>query len=85
MPLVMNSFLLIIIRLDVSSVGLLYFNRGYVGAGGLEKGGQFHNCTGGAARLVDVTLLGEKHIYQRPTTRAVYNTDVAFDPEGFHN
>jgi len=86
MPLVMHFYSLNYnLHWDVSIFLLVYVHRGYVGAGGLEKGGKFHNCTGGAARLVDVMLLGEKHIYQRPTTRAVYNTDVSFDPEGFHN
>lgn len=55
---------------------------GYLGAGGLEKGGQFANCTGGAARYVDQLVFGSSHIHQRPTTRAIYNTSVAFDPEG---
>jgi len=55
---------------------------GYLGAGGLEKGGQYRNCTGGAARLVDEFVFGANHIYQRPTTRTIYDTSVAFDPEG---
>lgn len=53
-----------------------------MGAGGLEKGGQFANCTGGAARYIDQFVFGTNHIYQRPTTRAIYSTTVAFDPEG---
>lgn len=60
-------------------------SSGYLGAGGLEKGGAFFNCTGGAARMVDVVLFGEKHIYQRPTTKAIYDTIVPFDPEGNKN
>lgn len=56
--------------------------RGYLGAGGLEKNGQFSNCTGGAARVVDVFVFGKEHIYQRPTSRTIYDTTVSFDPEG---
>lgn len=32
--------------------------------------------------MVDVALFGESHIYQRPTTKAIYDTTVPFDPEG---
>jgi heparan-alpha-glucosaminide N-acetyltransferase len=67
---------------------LFHFYRGYTGAGGLEKNGLYRNCTGGAARLVDVSLFGNDHIYQRPTPRAIYDTTLAFDPEGlcfFHS
>ena len=67
---------------------LFQFHRGYTGAGGLEKNGLYRNCTGGAARLVDVSLFGNDHIYQRPTPRAIYDTTLAFDPEGlrfFHS
>ena len=53
-----------------------------MGAGGLEKNAQYSNCTGGAARIVDVSLFGSDHIYQRPTPRVIYNTALAFDPEG---
>ena len=53
-----------------------------MGAGGLEKGGLFANCTGGAARYVDQLVFGTNHMYQRPTTRMIYNTFLAFDPEG---
>ncbi|XP_057371635.1 heparan-alpha-glucosaminide N-acetyltransferase-like [Daphnia carinata] len=55
---------------------------GYMGAGGLEKNGLYKNCTGGAARYVDIALFGNDHIYQRPTPRAIYDTTLAFDPEG---
>ena len=58
--------------------------RGYIGPGGLQKGAQFRNCTGGAARMVDVAIFGNDHIYQRPTPSAIYDTSVAFDPEGTH-
>ncbi len=69
-------------------VVLFHFYRGYTGAGGLEKNGLYRNCTGGAARLVDVSLFGNDHIYQRPTPRSIYDTTLAFDPEGlcfFHS
>lgn len=56
--------------------------QGYVGPGGLETGGRFSKCTGGAAQLVDVAVFGSRHIYQRPTAAAVYDTSVPFDPEG---
>ena len=65
-----------------NNVHLISFYRGYTGAGGLEKNGLYRNCTGGAARLVDVSLFGNDHIYQRPTPRAIYDTTLAFDPEG---
>ena len=39
------------------------------------------HCIGGAARQVDLWLIGESHIYQNPTAKGVY-TSSAFDPEG---
>ena len=53
---------------------------GYLGPGGLHMHGNFSNCTGGAARYIDISLFGENHIYKvissrlRPTTFLV---DVA--------
>lgn len=61
---------------------LMVILRGYLGAGGIERGAKYWNCTGGSARLVDVIVFGENHIYQRPTAKSVYDTSVAFDPEG---
>lgn len=63
---------------------LISFNvsRGYTGAGGLEENGLYINCTGGAARHVDISLFGNDHIYQRPTPRKIYDTTLSFDPEG---
>lgn len=55
---------------------------GYLGPGGIGDMGQFANCTGGAAAFIDRWLLGEKHIYQNPTSRVIYATHVPFDPEG---
>ncbi|XP_030003598.1 heparan-alpha-glucosaminide N-acetyltransferase isoform X1 [Sphaeramia orbicularis] len=55
---------------------------GYLGPGGIGDMGQFINCTGGAAGFIDRWLLGEKHIYQNPTSRVIYATHMPFDPEG---
>lgn len=55
---------------------------GYLGPGGIGDMGQFPNCTGGAAGFIDRWLLGEKHIYQNPSSRVIYATHVPFDPEG---
>ncbi len=56
--------------------------RGYLGPGGLHAGGDYENCTGGAAGYIDRTLLGDQHLYQHPTAKRVYDTVVPFDPEG---
>lgn len=45
------------------------FNRGYIGPGGIGDMGLYANCTGGAAGYIDRWLLGEKHIYQNPSSR----------------
>ncbi|XP_022537407.2 heparan-alpha-glucosaminide N-acetyltransferase isoform X1 [Astyanax mexicanus] len=55
---------------------------GYLGPGGIGDFGQYPNCTGGAAGHIDRWLLGERHIYQTPSSRVVYMTSVPFDPEG---
>ncbi|XP_061883362.1 heparan-alpha-glucosaminide N-acetyltransferase-like [Entelurus aequoreus] len=55
---------------------------GYLGPGGIGDMGMYTNCTGGAAALVDRWLLGEKHMYQTPSSRVVYLTQVPYDPEG---
>jgi heparan-alpha-glucosaminide N-acetyltransferase len=67
---------------------------GYIGPGGLADQGLYldKNCTGGAHRLVDVSIFGVWHIYNNynPTTGAItsaatcadtYLCDV-YDPEG---
>merc|ERR1711994_831609 len=54
---------------------------GYLGPGGKADNGTHWNCTGGAARFIDVTVFGEEHIYQSPTSHHVYG-GVAHDPEG---
>ncbi|KAJ6660530.1 hypothetical protein lerEdw1_017527 [Lerista edwardsae] len=56
--------------------------RGYLGPGGIGDFGKNPNCTGGAAAYIDHLLLGEKHIYQHPSSSVLYLTTTAFDPEG---
>ena len=43
--------------------------------------GTHWDCTGGAARFIDVTVFGEEHIYQSPTSHHIYG-GAAHDPEG---
>lgn len=54
---------------------------GYLGPGGRAENGTHWNCTGGAAKFIDVAVFGEEHIYQHPTSVQVYG-GVAHDPEG---
>ncbi|XP_061211223.1 heparan-alpha-glucosaminide N-acetyltransferase isoform X2 [Neopsephotus bourkii] len=56
--------------------------RGYLGPGGIGDFGNYPNCTGGAAGYVDRLLLGEKHIYQHPSSSVIYQTTMPYDPEG---
>lgn len=44
----------------------LYF-RGYLGPGGIGDYGKYENCTGGAAKYIDMKIFGLNHIYQGPT------------------
>ncbi|XP_061101533.1 heparan-alpha-glucosaminide N-acetyltransferase isoform X2 [Conger conger] len=55
---------------------------GYLGPGGIGDYEQYPNCTGGAAGYIDRWLLGERHIYQNPSSRVVYQSRVPYDPEG---
>uniref|UniRef100_A0A3P9HBB6 Heparan-alpha-glucosaminide N-acetyltransferase n=1 Tax=Oryzias latipes TaxID=8090 RepID=A0A3P9HBB6_ORYLA len=55
---------------------------GYLGPGGIGDMGLYANCTGGAAAFLDRWLLGEKHIYQTPSSRVLYLTQIPYDPEG---
>ncbi|KAJ8000548.1 hypothetical protein DPEC_G00181250 [Dallia pectoralis] len=55
---------------------------GYLGPGGIGDMGLYPNCTGGAAAFVDRWLLGEKHVYQTPSSRVIYMSHMPFDPEG---
>ncbi|EGG17785.1 transmembrane protein [Cavenderia fasciculata] len=54
---------------------------GYLGPGGLGDQGQHVNCTGGAAKIVDLHIFSNNHIFQTPTCQPIYNTG-AYDPEG---
>ncbi|NXG37298.1 HGNAT acetyltransferase, partial [Dromaius novaehollandiae] len=56
--------------------------RGYLGPGGIGDFGKYPNCTGGAAGYIDRLLLGEKHIYQHPSSSVLYQTNMPYDPEG---
>ncbi|XP_064306890.1 heparan-alpha-glucosaminide N-acetyltransferase [Phalacrocorax carbo] len=56
--------------------------RGYLGPGGIGDFGIYPNCTGGAAGYIDRLLLGEKHIYQHPSSSVIYQTTMPYDPEG---
>ncbi|NXA56463.1 HGNAT acetyltransferase, partial [Nothocercus julius] len=56
--------------------------RGYLGPGGIGDFGKYPNCTGGAAGYIDRLLLGEKHIYQHPSSSVLYRTKMPYDPEG---
>ncbi|XP_040892933.1 heparan-alpha-glucosaminide N-acetyltransferase isoform X2 [Toxotes jaculatrix] len=55
---------------------------GYLGPGGIGDMGLYANCTGGAAGFIDRWLLGEKHIYQTPSSRVIYAARMPYDPEG---
>ncbi len=37
---------------------------GYLGPGGIQDGGRYFNCTGGAAGHIDLAIFGPNHIYQ---------------------
>lgn len=54
---------------------------GYLGPGGLADNGKYVNCTGGAAGYLDRLIFGS-HMYKRPSCYVMYETKVAFDPEG---
>ena len=63
------------------SVCVVFLFRGYLGPGGLAEFGKYPNCTGGAARKLDLMLFHESHIYQHPTCKTPYKC-LAHDPEG---
>lgn len=48
-------------------------NRGYLGPGGIGDMGLYPNCTGGAAGFIDRWLLGEKHMYQNPSSQVCFH------------
>ncbi|CAF2051689.1 unnamed protein product [Rotaria magnacalcarata] len=56
--------------------------RGYVGPGGKHEHGKYTNCTGGVAGYLDRTILGSSHMYDYPTCRDIYKTQIPYDPEG---
>lgn len=55
---------------------------GYTGPGGQTAGGQFAECTGGAAAWLDRTLLGENHLYNDKSLKRLFKTQFSHDPEG---
>nr|XP_021388306.1 heparan-alpha-glucosaminide N-acetyltransferase isoform X2 [Lonchura striata domestica] len=56
--------------------------RGYLGPGGIGDFGKYPNCTGGAAGYIDRLILGEKHMYQHPSSGVTYQSTMPYDPEG---
>lgn len=60
---------------------MFWFLGGYVGPGGIGDGGLYFNCTGGAARYIDLKIFGINHIYPYPTCQDPYMCPP-FDPEG---
>lgn len=77
------SFVLILLYFFIS-YGLAVPNcpRGYLGPGGIHKGGAYNHCIGGATGYIDRLLLGQRHLYQTPRVGFVYNETLPFDPEG---
>lgn len=55
---------------------------GYTGPGGQTAGGQYADCTGGAAAWLDRTLLGENHMYNDRSLKQIFKTQLSHDPEG---
>ena len=55
--------------------------RVYIDPGGLANFITTLTCTGGAARVIDVAIFGESHIYQHPTCKDLYHC-LPHDPEG---
>jgi heparan-alpha-glucosaminide N-acetyltransferase len=55
---------------------------GYQGPGGLHDHGRYANCTGGAARAIDVMVFGKNHMYTECTAAKLYQTTLNHDPEG---
>jgi heparan-alpha-glucosaminide N-acetyltransferase len=71
--------------------------RGYLGPGGKHDHGVYENCTGGKFRrdffrliqsflgiagYIDRKVLQPYHVFNHPTCKDIYNTNVPFDPEG---
>lgn len=71
---------------------------GYLGPGGRHEHGKYFNCTGGeisyerdslwiccslgAAGYVDRKVLGAPRLYDGPTCKEIYKTEINYDPEG---
>ncbi|RWS30350.1 heparan-alpha-glucosaminide N-acetyltransferase-like protein [Leptotrombidium deliense] len=55
---------------------------GYQGPGGLYDNAANPNCTGGAARALDVKILGVNHIYKHSSAKKVFENELTHDPEG---
>ncbi|EGC32733.1 hypothetical protein DICPUDRAFT_49381 [Dictyostelium purpureum] len=55
--------------------------KGYLGPGGIGDNSLYPNCTGGAARLIDMKIFTNNHIFQSPTCQDIYKTS-SYDPEG---
>ncbi|XP_017783563.1 PREDICTED: heparan-alpha-glucosaminide N-acetyltransferase-like [Nicrophorus vespilloides] len=55
---------------------------GYLGPGGLDDGGKYENCTGGAAGFIDRTIL-RKHVFNSSQNLDIYDYPIfKMDPEG---
>lgn len=47
-----------------------WISRGYLGPGGIQDGGLYENCTGGAAAYIDRLIFGPNHMYGHSTCQA---------------
>ncbi|CAF2656179.1 unnamed protein product [Rotaria sp. Silwood2] len=56
--------------------------RGYVGPGGKHEHGRYTNCTGGVAGYLDRVILRSSHLFNYPTCKEIYKTQIPYDPEG---
>eukprot|EP00981_Chlorochromonas_danica_P008112 scaffold2011_cov290-Ochromonas_danica.AAC.4 len=56
--------------------------RGYNGPGGRGDHGDYHDCTGGIHRYIDLMLFTHMMIFHGETCRFLYGC-IAYDPEGF--
>ena len=55
---------------------------GYLGPGGLHENSAYYNCTGGAARWIDLKIFGSDHMFQHVTSREVFQIETYY---GFRN
>lgn len=56
--------------------------RGYLGPGGISEDSEYHFCTGGIHRYLDMKIFGYDLIYHHPTCLNLYSCRP-YDPEGF--